>query len=148
LGQAVITAITGLTVVTMTMLGSRFLWERLQQNQPLFTFESAWAAVAQNMLMLAEQGATLERGLRDTRQMKRRFRAFLAYGLRHGLLSFQPDRASGGGRASTRTYRVNLASFQQRRDGYFWLNPRYAVNELMALEVALAQRERGMTANR
>ncbi|HLW02189.1 MAG TPA: hypothetical protein VKT82_26275 [Ktedonobacterales bacterium] len=146
LGQTVTTAISGQTVVTMTMLGSRFLWERLQQGEPAFTFESAWAAVAQKMLVLAEQGATLERGLRETRQMERRFRAFLAYGLRHGLLTRQPGRASGSGR--TRTYLIHPAPFQQWRVDFFWLNPRYAVNELLALEAALAQRERGMIANR
>ncbi len=134
LGKAVIAAISGLTVVTMTTLGSRFLWERLQQGEPVFTFESAWAAVAQNMLVLAEQGATLERGLRDPRRAQRRLRAFLAYGLRHGLLSRQPDCA----------YLIHPAPFQQPwRADFFWLHPRYAINELLALEAALAQRKRG-----
>jgi 1-acyl-sn-glycerol-3-phosphate acyltransferase len=138
LGKAVITAITGQTVVTMSMLGSRFLWERLQQNQPVFTFEAAHMALAQHVQLFAKQGAILERGLRDARQVQRRLRAFLAYGLRHGLLSRQPDQ----------TYRVNPAPFQQQRDLFFWLNPRYCVNELAALEAALAQRERSRIANR
>lgn len=131
LGRVVIAALMGQAVVTMSMLGSRFLWERWQSGQPVFTFEAAWSTLAQNMLKLARQGATLEQGLRDVRRRQRRLRAFLAYGLRHGLLTRQPDGA----------YRVNPAPFQQERVGYFWLNPRYCVNELAALEAALAQRE-------
>ena len=138
LGKVVIAAITGQTVATMSMLGSRFLWQRLQEDQPVFTLEAARATLAQNMLMLAEQGVTLEQGLRDARRMQRRLRAFLAYGLRHGLLNRQPDG----------TYRVNPAPFQQQRDSFFWLNPRYSVNELLALEGALAQREGGSIASR
>jgi hypothetical protein len=132
LGQAVIAAISAQTVATMSMLGSHFLWECLQQDLPVFTFEAAWARLAQNMRRLTEQGVTLERGLREARRARRRLRAFLAYGLRHGLLSRQPDGA----------YRVNPAPFQQQRASFFWLNPRYPVNELLALEAALAQRER------
>ncbi|HEY7355017.1 MAG TPA: hypothetical protein VH590_01080 [Ktedonobacterales bacterium] len=132
LGKAVTVAITGQAVVTMTMLGSHFLWERLQEDQPVFTLEAASAAISRHLLMLIEQGASLERGLRDARHTQRRLRAFLAYGLRHGLLSRQPD---GG-------YRVDAAPFQQQRDNLFWLNPRYPVNELAALEAALAQRAR------
>ncbi|HEU5370634.1 MAG TPA: hypothetical protein VFU69_19325 [Ktedonobacterales bacterium] len=131
LGKAVTAAITGQAVVTMTMLGSRFLWERLQQDEPVFTFEAASAAVARHILALTKQGAALEHGLRDARGIQRRLRAFLAYGLRHGLLSRQP----GG-------YRVDAAPFQQQRETFFWLNPRYPVNELAALEAALAQRAR------
>ncbi len=137
-GKAVTAAIAGQTVVTMSMLGSRFLWERLQQQPPLFTFEAALAALAQNVRMLTERGAILERGLRDARQMQRRLRAFLAYGLRHGLLSRQP----GG------FYAINAAPFQEQRDSFYWLNPRYCINELAALEAALAQRERSIIARR
>ncbi|HEY7346926.1 MAG TPA: hypothetical protein VH599_01310 [Ktedonobacterales bacterium] len=137
LGQAVITAITGQTVVTMSMLGSRFLLERLQQEPPTFSFEMAHAALAQNVQLLAAQGIRLERGLGEPRQRGRRLRAFLAYGLRHGLLTRQPDQ----------TYRVNPAPFQQQRETFFWLNPRYSANELAALEGALAQQGRSVTAN-
>ncbi len=159
LGKTVMAAISSQTVVTMSMLGSRFLWERLQQGQPVFTFESAYTALAQNMRMLAEQGAALERGLRDARQMKQRLRAFLAYGARHGLLSRQPNSAFGGGRLRepgsrilacgwrARAYLVQPAPFQQERDSFYWLNPRYSVNELAALEASLAQRERSIIAN-
>jgi hypothetical protein len=128
LGKVVIAAMTGQTVVTMSMLGSRFLWERLQRDEPVFTLEAARATLAQNMLMLAQQGVTLEQGLRDARRAQRRLRAFLAYGLRHGLLSRQPDGA----------YRVHPAPFQQQRESFFWLYPRYPVNELLALEAARA----------
>jgi 1-acyl-sn-glycerol-3-phosphate acyltransferase len=138
LSKTVIAAMTGQAVVTMSMLGSRFLWERLQQDQPVFTFEAAWAVLAQNVQWLATQGVTLEQGLRDARRMRRRLRAFLAYGLRHGLLSRQPDGA----------YHVHPAPFQQQRESFFWLNPRYSVNELLALEAALAQREGGIIASR
>lgn len=131
LGKAVSVAITGQAVVTMSMLGSRFLWERLEKDQPVFTSEEAQAALAQNMLMLAKQGVTLEQGLRDAQHMRQRLRAFLAYCLRRGLLTRQPGQV----------YRVNPAPFQQQRASFFWLNPRYCVNELMALEAALAQRE-------
>jgi 1-acyl-sn-glycerol-3-phosphate acyltransferase len=137
LGRAVITAITGQAVVTMSMLGSQFLWERWQHDQPIFTFEDAWSSLAQKMLKLARQGATLEQGLQDARRRQRRLRAFLAYGLRRGLLTRQPNGA----------YRVQPAPFQQERVGFFWLNPRYGVNELRALEAALAQREGGMIAS-
>jgi 1-acyl-sn-glycerol-3-phosphate acyltransferase len=154
LGKAVIAAITGQTVVTMSMLGSRFLWERLQQDEPVFTFEAAWEALARNVQLFAKQGAALEQGLRDARRARRRLRAFLAYGLRHGLLNRQPDRASGSGRlrelgsrilapvgrSRARAYGVNPAPFQQQRESFFWVNPRYSVNELAALEAALAQR--------
>ena len=139
LGKAVMMAITGQTVVTMSMLGSRFLWERLQQEQPVFTFEAAWAALARNVQLFAKQGAILEPGLRDARQARRRLRAFLAYGLRHGLFNRQPDRA--------RAYRVNPAPFQQQRESFFWLNPRYSINELAALESALALRARSIIAH-
>ncbi len=132
LGRAVTAAITGQAVVTMTMLGSRFLWERLQHDQPVFTLEEASAAISGHLLALAGQGAALERGLGDARHVQRRLRAFLAYGLRHGLLSREPDGA----------YKIIPAPFQQQRETFFWMNPRYPVNELAALEAALAQRVR------
>jgi len=44
------------------------------------------------------------------------------------------------GRSRARAYGVNPAPFQQQRESFVWLNPRYLVNELAALEAALAQR--------
>jgi 1-acyl-sn-glycerol-3-phosphate acyltransferase len=127
-GQRVMAAITRQTVATMSMIGSRFLWNRLQAGQPTFDLHTASSAVAQDVQLLTERGALIERGLRDEHQMRKRLRAFLAYSLRHGLISRTPNEA----------YQINPAPFQQQRDTFFWLNPRYCVNELVALEDALA----------
>ena len=54
-----------------------------------------------------------------------------------GLLSRQPDH----------TYQVQLAPFHQEYDHFFWRNPRYCVNELAALEAALAENVVLATAN-
>ena len=132
LGTRISQAITRQTVVTMSLLGSRALWECLQQGQLDSDAEMLQAAVARNVQWLREQGATLEQGLRQDRTLQQRLRAFIQYSLRSGLLIRQP----GTG------YRINPAPFQQQRATYFWLNPQYCVNELMALEAALAERER------
>lgn len=130
--RRVLNGIARQTVVTMSQVGSRFLWNRLQANQPIFDQKEALAAVAQDVQSLAGQAAHIERGLLDEAKRQKRLRAFLAYAVRHGLLS----------RVSRSSYQINPAPFQQWHSAFFWLNPRYCVNELEALEAALAQRER------
>ncbi len=117
------------TVVTMSMLGSAFLWERLQQEQPTFDFQTALAAVSQRVETLSQQSALLERGLTRPAGIHRRLRSFLRYCCKQGLLTRQPDH----------TYRVQSSPFHQEYDHFFWRNPRYCVNELTALEAALAE---------
>ncbi|HEY7123646.1 MAG TPA: hypothetical protein VH540_06805 [Ktedonobacterales bacterium] len=118
------------TVVTMSMLGSTFLWERLQQEQPTFDFETALAAVSRRVEALLRQSALLERGLMRPASIRKRLRSFLRYCCNKGLLIRQPDH----------TYRVQAAPFRQEYDHFFWRNPRYCVNELAALEAALIER--------
>lgn len=129
--RRVLNGIARQTVVTMSQLGSRFLWNRLQANQPNFDLKEALAAVAQDAQTLAGQAAHLERGLLDEATRRRRLRAFLAYAVQHGLLS----------KSSRNNYHIISAPFQQWHSNFFWLNPRYCVNELEALEAALAERE-------
>ncbi len=129
--RRVLNGIARQTVVTMSQLGSRFLWNRLQAGQPVFDQKEALAAVAQDVQLLDGQAAHIERGLLDEAKRQQRLRAFLAYAVRHGLLS----------RASRSSYQINAAPFQQWHTTFFWLNPRYCVNELEALEAALAERE-------
>jgi hypothetical protein len=117
------------TVVTMSLLGSTFLWERLQQEQPTFDFETALAAVSQRVETLLGQSAMLERGLTRPAGIRKRLRSFLRYSCSKGLLIRQPDH----------TYQAQLAPFHQEYDHFFWRNPRYCVNELAALEAALAE---------
>jgi len=118
------------TVVTMSMLGSTFLWERLQQEQPTFDFETALAAVSQRVEALSQQSALLEQGLTRPAGIRKRLRRFLRYCCKKGLLTRQPDH----------TYQAQSAPFHQEYDHFFWRNPRYCVNELTALEAALAER--------
>lgn len=125
------------TVVTMSMLGSTFLWERLQQDQPTFDFETALAAVSQRVEALLRQSAMLERGLKRPAGIRKRLRSFLRYSCNKGLLIRQADH----------TYQVQLAPFHQEYDHFFWRNPRYCVNELAALEAALAESVVLATAN-
>ena|SRR5690348_5021365 len=122
-------AIARQTVVTMSMLGSTFLWERLQQEQPTFDFETALAAVSQRVEALLGQSAMLERGLTRTAGIRRRLRSFLRYCCSKGLLIRQPNH----------TYQVQPAPFHQEYDHFFWRNPRYCVNELTALEEVLEE---------
>ncbi len=117
------------TVVTMSMLGSAFLWERLQQEQPAFDFETALAAVSQRVEALSRQSAMLEHGLTRPAGIRKRLRSFLRYCCNKGLLIRQPDH----------TYQVQSAPFHQEYDHFFWRNPRYCVNELTALEAVLAE---------
>ncbi|GEM_PF-845877 len=134
LSARVLHALARQIVVTMTLLGSRFLWERLQQGQPDFDEAALSTAVAQNMRLLRQQGAAFEQGLQKDRTLQRRLRAFITYGLRSGLLIRLPGKQ----------YRINPAPFQQRRETFFWLNPRYCVNELLTLEAALTHGERSI----
>ncbi len=117
------------TVVTMSMLGSTFLWERLQQEQPTFDFDTALASVSQRVEALLRQSALLEQGLARSAGIRKRLRSFLRYGCNKGLLTLQPDH----------TYRIQLAPFLQEYDHFFWRNPRYCVNELAGLEAALVE---------
>jgi 1-acyl-sn-glycerol-3-phosphate acyltransferase len=117
------------TVVTMSMLGSTFLWERLQQEQPAFDFETALSAILQRVEALSRQSALLERGLKRPAEIRKRLRSFLRYSYKKGLLIRQPDH----------NYQVQSAPFQQEYDHFFWRNPRYCVNELAALEAALVE---------
>lgn len=125
------------TVVTMSMLGSTFLWEWLQQDQPTFDFETALAAISQRVEALLQQSAMLERGLKRPAGIRKRLRSFLRYSCNKGLLIRQADH----------TYRVQLAPFHQEYDHFFWRTPRYCVNELAALEAALAESVVLATAN-
>jgi hypothetical protein len=129
--QRILNGIAQQTVVTMSQVGSRFLWNRLQADQPVFDLKEALAAVAQDVQSLAGQAAHIERGLLDEARRQKRLRAFLTYAVQHGLLR----------RVSRSSYQINPAPFQQRHSTFFWLNPRYCVNELEALEIALAERE-------
>jgi hypothetical protein len=122
------------TVVTMSMLGSTFLWERLQQEQPAFDFETALDAVCERVEALARQSALLERGLTHPAGIRKRLRSFLRYSCKKGLLTRQPNH----------TYQVQSAPFHQEYDHFFWRNPRYCVNELAALEAALAEHVPGV----
>ncbi len=131
LSRQVTAAIARQTVVTMSMLGSRFLWNRLQAGHPRFERKEAFLVVAQDVQLLARQGAFIEHGLLDEASLWRRLSAFLTYGVRRGLLS----------RKDKTTYEINPAPFQEQPQSFAWLNPRYLVNELAALEVALAARE-------
>ncbi len=131
------TAIARQTVVTMSMLGSRFLWERLQQGQPAFDFKTAYSALAQNMRTLTVQPVILEQGLLRSGGLEKRLRSFLRYACRTGLLIAGPDH----------TYQINPAPFQGQHPTFFWRNPRYCVNELEALEAALAVGERSAIAS-
>jgi hypothetical protein len=117
------------TVVTMSMLGSTFLWERLPQEQATFDFETALAAISQRVEALLRQSALLERGLKRPAGIRKRLRSFLRYSCKKGLLIRQPDH----------TYRVQSAPFHQEYDHFFWRNPRYCVNELAALEAELGE---------
>jgi 1-acyl-sn-glycerol-3-phosphate acyltransferase len=117
------------TVVTMSILGSTFLWERLQQEQPTFDFETALAAVSQRVEALLQQSAMLEQGLIRPAGIRKRLHSFLRYCCNKGLLTQETDH----------TYRVQSAPFHQEYDHFFWRNPRYCVNELAALEAALAE---------
>ncbi len=121
------------TVVTMSMLGSTFLWERLQQEQPIFDFETALAAISQRIEALLRQSARLEQGLLRPASIRKRLRSFLRYSCHKGLLIRQPNH----------TYLVQSAPFHQEYDHFFWRNPRYCVSELAALEAALSAREPG-----
>ena len=125
------------TVVTMSMLGSTFLWERLQQEQPTFDFETALSAVSQRVKVLLRQSAMLEKGLMRPAGIRKRLRSFLRYSCKKGLLIRQADH----------TYRVQLTPFHQEYDHFFWRNPSYCVNELAALEAALAESVVPATAN-
>jgi 1-acyl-sn-glycerol-3-phosphate acyltransferase len=127
LGERVKTAIARQTVVTMSMLGSRFLWDRLQQGQPSFEEKTAYSALARKMQTLAAQPVILEQGLLRPGGLHKRLRSFLRYGCRVGLLTSGPDH----------TYQINPAPFQRQHTTFFWRNPRYCVNELAALEAAL-----------
>jgi hypothetical protein len=129
--RRVLNSIARQTVVTMSQVGSRFLWNRLQAGQPLFDLKEALAAVAQDVQSLAGQAARIERCLLDEAKRQQRLRAFLAYAVQHGLLS----------RVSRSSYQINPAPFQQWHSTFFWLNPRYCVNELEVLKGALAERE-------
>ena len=122
-------AIAMQTVVTMSMLGSTFLWERLQQEQSTFDFETALAFVSQRLEALSRQSAMLEQGLTHPTGIHKRLRSFLRYSCNKGLLTRQPDH----------TYRVQSVPFHQEYDHFFWRNPRYCVNELAALEAALTE---------
>ncbi len=133
LGERVKTAITRQTVVTMSMLGSSFLWERLQQGQPIFEAKTAYSALAQKMQALAMQPIILEQGLLQANGLHKRLRSFLRYGCRVGLLTAGPGH----------TYQINAAPFQGQHGTFFWRNPRYCVNELAALEETLAAGEPG-----
>ena len=129
--RRVLDGIARQTVVTMSQVGNRFLWNRLQAGQPTFDLKDALAVVAQDVQLLAGQAVHIERGLLDVAKRQQRLRAFLAYAVRHGLLS----------RVSRSSYQINPAPFQQWHSAFFWLNPRYCVNELEALEAALGERE-------
>jgi hypothetical protein len=129
--QRVLEGIARQTVVTMSQVGSRFLWNRLQAGQPIFDLKDALAVVAQDVQLLAGQAVHIERGLLDEAKRQQRLRTFLAYAVRHGILS-QVSRSS---------YQINTAPFQQWHSAFFWLNPHYCVNELEALEAALGERE-------
>jgi cell division protein FtsB len=122
------------TVVTMSMLGSTFLWERLQQEQQTFNFETALITISQRVEALSRQSALLEQGLTRQDSIRRRLRSFLHYCCKKGVLTRQPDH----------TYRVQVAPFYQEYDHFFWRNPRYCVNELAALEAALAESAPGV----
>ncbi|HEY7126383.1 MAG TPA: hypothetical protein VH540_20750 [Ktedonobacterales bacterium] len=128
LSERIRSAITRQTVVTMSMLGSSFLWERLQQGQPVFDAKTAYSALAQKMQTLAMQPVILEHGLLRANGLRKRLRGFLRYGCRAGLL------IAGAGS----TYQINPTPFQGQHDTFFWRNPRYCVNELAALEETLA----------
>ena len=128
--RRVLNGIARQTVVTMSQVGSRFLWNRLQAGQPIFDLKDALAVVAQDVQLLAGQAVHIERGLLDETKQQQRLRAFLAYAVQHGILS-QVSRSS---------YQINPAPFQQWHSAFFWLNPRYCVNELEALEAALGER--------
>lgn len=121
------------TVVTMSMLGGTFLWERLQQEQPAFDFETALSAVSQRIGALARQSALLEHRLTRPASIHKRLRSFLRYCCKKGLLTRQPNN----------TYLVQATPFHQEYDHFFWRNPRYCVNELAALEAALAESATG-----
>lgn len=129
-------AITHQTVVTMSQLGSRFLWNRLQSGNPTFEQKEALSVVAQNVQFLAGQAALIERGLLDEKHLRQRLRAFLAYCVRRGLLRH----------ISRSLYTINPAPFQVWPQNFAWLNPRYCVNELASLEAALVAQERSQVA--
>jgi hypothetical protein len=129
--RQVLDSIARQTVVTMSQIGSRFLWNRLQAGQPAFDLKDALAIVAHDVQLLAGQAVHIERGLLDEIKRQRRLRDFLAYAVRHGILS-QVSRSS---------YQIDPAPFRQWHSAFFWLNPRYCVNELEALQAALVERE-------
>src|SRR5579871_354680 len=133
--EQVRTAIALQTVVTMSMLGSAFLWERLQQDQSAFDFETALTAVSQRLDALSRQSALLEQGLTRPNGVRKRLRSFLRYCCKKGLLTRQPDH----------TYQVQSAPFRQEYfDHFFWRHPRYCANELASLEAALAESAPGV----
>ncbi len=119
------------TVVTMSMVGTAFLRERIQQEQMTFDFETALAAVTQRIEALAQQSALLESGLKRPATIRKRLRSFLRYCCQKKLVIRQPDH----------TYQVQLAPFLQEEypNHVFWRNPNYCFNELAALEEALAE---------
>jgi hypothetical protein len=136
LDKQVIAAITRQTVVTMSQIGSQFLWNRLQSGNLTFEEKEAEHFVAQNVQTLVGQAALIERGLLDEKHLRRRLRAFLAYSVRHGLLRH----------ISRSLYTINPAPFQVWPQNFAWLNPRYCVNELASLEAALAGQGRSQVA--
>jgi hypothetical protein len=132
--EQVKTAVALQTVVTMSMLGSAFLWERIQQDQPDFDFETALAAVSQRLNTLLQQSTLVERGLTRPEGIRKRLRSFLRYCCKEGLLIRQPDH----------TYHVQAAPFHQEYfDHFFWRHPRYCANELASLETAMAETASG-----
>jgi hypothetical protein len=126
-------AITRETVVTMSMLGSAFLWERLKQEQPNFDFKTALDAITLRFQTLSQHSALFEQGLTRPKGIEKRLRSFLRYCCDKKLLIRQPNN----------TYQAQMEPFQKEYDHFFWRNPIYCVNELTALEEALAETEPG-----
>jgi 1-acyl-sn-glycerol-3-phosphate acyltransferase len=132
LSQRVTPALARQITVTMSQLGSARLLAHLAEQRPQFQPETELPILAAEARRLASLGAWVQRDLLTERGLRRRLRAFLAYGVKQQVLLPQQD---GG-------YLVVASKLQGIRSSTFWENPvRYCANELSALEEALSMQK-------